>query len=81
MWGWAMHHYSWNVSGGRTNEWRQGKGDALKYNEEEWYELLHEADRIDGMISDCWNVMGEIDRAHRVKLVVDEWGAWYRPGT
>jgi len=81
MWGWAMHHYSWNVSGGRTNEWRQGKGDALKYNEEEWYELLNEADRIDGMISDCWNVMGEIDRAHRVKLVVDEWGAWYRPGT
>ena len=81
MWGWAMHHYSWNVSGGRTSEWRQGKGDALRYNEEEWYELLHEADRIDGMISDCWNVMGEIDRAHRVKLVVDEWGAWYRPGT
>ena len=25
--------------------------------------------------------MGEIDRRHRVKLVVDEWGAWYKPGT
>jgi len=81
MWGWAMHHYSWNVSGGRTNEWTQGKGDAVNYNEEEWYELLHEADKIDGMIADCWNVMGETDRAHRVKLVVDEWGAWYKPGT
>ena len=81
MWGWAMHHYSWNVSGGRTNEWFKGKGDAVNYNEEEWYELLHEADKIDGMISDCWNVMGETDRAHRVKLVVDEWGAWYTPGT
>jgi len=25
--------------------------------------------------------MGEIDRQHRVKLIVDEWGAWYKPGT
>jgi alpha-N-arabinofuranosidase len=25
--------------------------------------------------------MAETDRQHRVKLVVDEWGAWYRPGT
>ena len=25
--------------------------------------------------------MGEVDRAHRVKLVVDEWGSWHRPGT
>jgi alpha-N-arabinofuranosidase len=33
------------------------------------------------MINDCWNVMGEIDRNHRVKLVVDEWGAWYKPGS
>jgi len=81
LWGWAMHHYSWNVSGGRTTEWSKGKGDAVNYNDEEWYELLHEADRVDGMITDCWNVMGEMDRAHRVKLVVDEWGAWYRPGS
>ncbi|PWT88274.1 MAG: alpha-L-arabinofuranosidase [Blastocatellia bacterium] len=81
MWGWAMHHYSWNVSGGRTNDWREGKGDAVNYQDEEWYELLHEADRVDSMISDCWNVMGEIDRTHRVKLVVDEWGAWYKPGS
>ncbi len=60
MWGWAMHHYSWNVSSGRTTDWFQGKGDAVNYNEEEWYELLHEADRIEGMITECWNVMGEI---------------------
>ncbi len=81
MWGWAMHHYSWNVSAGRTNDWFQGKGDAVNYNEEEWYELLREADKIDGMISDCWNVMGEIDRNHRIKLVVDEWGSWFKQGS
>src|SRR5678815_100144 len=81
MWGWAMHHYSWNVSGGRTNDWQKGKGDAVNYNEEEWYELLREADRMESMITDHWNVMGEIDRTHRAKLVVDEWGAWFRPGS
>ncbi len=81
MWGWAMHHYSWNVSSGRTSDWFQGKGDAVKYSDEEWYEMLREADRIDTMISDHWNVMGEIDRAHRVKLVVDEWGTWFKPGS
>ena len=81
MWGWALHHYSWNVSGGRTNDWRQGKGDALKYPVDEWYELLREADRIESLITDHWLVMAETDRQHRVKLVVDEWGAWYRPGT
>ena len=81
MWGWALHHYSWNVSGGRTSDWRQGKGDALKYPEEEWYELLHEADRMESLITDHWEVMSESDRQHRVKLVVDEWGSWYRPGS
>ena len=81
MWGWALHHYSWNVSGGRTNDWRQGKGDALKYPVEEWYELLSEADKMETLITDHWAVMGEFDRQHRVKLVVDEYGAWYKPGT
>jgi len=81
MWGWALHHYSWNVSGGRTTDWRQGKGDALNFPEEEWYELLSQADQMDSLITNHWNVMGEIDRTHRVKLVVDEWGSWYKPGT
>lgn len=81
MWGWALHHYSWNVSGGRTSDWRQGKGDALKYPDEEWYELLREADRMETLITDHWEVMSESDRQHRVKLVVDEWGSWYKPGS
>ena len=81
MWGWGLHDYSWNVSGGRTNDWRQGKGDSLNYPDEEWYELLNQGDQIESLITNQWVVMGESDRAHRIKLVVDEWGAWYRPGT
>jgi alpha-L-arabinofuranosidase len=25
--------------------------------------------------------MGEVDKEHHVKLVVDEWGPWYKPGS
>ncbi len=81
MWGWALHHYSWNVTGGRTNNWFEGKGDAVKYPDDEWYELLSEANRMENLIIDHWAIMGEFDRQHRVKLVIDEWGAWYKPGS
>jgi alpha-N-arabinofuranosidase len=81
MWGWALHHYSWNVTGGRTTNWFEGKGDAVKYPNDEWFELLSEANRVEQLITDNWALMGEFDRQHRVKLVVDEWGAWYKPGS
>ncbi|MBI1764586.1 MAG: alpha-L-arabinofuranosidase [Acidobacteria bacterium] len=81
MWGWALHHYSWNVSQGRTTDWYQGKGEGLNYPDVEYYELLAHADQMESLITDHWSVMGEFDRQHRVKLVVDEWGAWYKPGS
>lgn len=81
MWGWALHHYSWNVSQGRTTDWYQGKGEGLNYPDVEYYELLAHADQMENLITDHWSVMGEFDRQHRVKLVVDEWGAWYKPGS
>jgi alpha-N-arabinofuranosidase len=81
LWGWALHHYSWNVSRGATTEWVAGKGDALNFTNDEWYELLSQADLMDGLITGHWAVMGEVDRRRRVKLVVDEWGAWHKGGT
>jgi hypothetical protein len=81
LWGWGLHHYSWNTSRGATTDWYEGKGDAVQFSSDEWYELLNEADRLDGLIAGHWAVMGELDRRHRVKLVVDEWGAWYRDGS
>jgi alpha-N-arabinofuranosidase len=81
LWGWGLHHYSWNTSRGATTDWYEGKGDAIRFSTDEWYELLNEADRVDGLIDGHWAVMGELDRRHRVKLVVDEWGAWYREGS
>jgi alpha-N-arabinofuranosidase len=81
IFGWGLHHYAWNVSQGRTNDWFAGKGDALNFDPGQYYELLREADRMESLITQHWTIMGEYDRQHRVKLVVDEWGAWYKPGS
>jgi len=81
VYGWALHHYAWNLSRGRTSDWDQGKGDAVKFDAVDWYELLREGDRMEGLINGHWQVMGEEDPEHWVKLVVDEWGPWYKPGS
>jgi alpha-N-arabinofuranosidase len=81
FYGWALHHYSWNLSRGATDDWEKGKGDALEFGIEEWYEMLREADKTESLVKETWDAMGEFDKNHRVKLVVDEWGAWYKPGT
>ena len=81
IYGWGLHHYAWNLGLGKTNDWFAAKGDALKFNDAEYYELLREADRMESLINQHWTIMGEYDRQHRVKLVVDEWGAWYKPGS
>jgi alpha-N-arabinofuranosidase len=79
--GMALHHYAWNLSRGKTQEWDAAKGDALKFETVDWYELLREGQRMEGLITGHWQVLSEIDRNHQVKLIVDEWGPWYRPGS
>lgn len=81
LYGWGLHHYSWNVSLGKTNDWVAGKGDAVDFNAAQYYELLKAAAGVESLIDQHWTVMGQYDRQHRVKLVVDEWGAWHKPGT
>jgi alpha-N-arabinofuranosidase len=36
---------------------------------------------MESLIVKHWAAMGEIDTEHRVKLAVDEWGAWHEAGT
>lgn len=77
----ALHFYAWNLSRGRTQDWEKGKGDAVNFDPVDWYELLREGDRMEGLIEGHWQVMGEFDKQHHIKLVVDEWGPWYKPGS
>ena len=81
VYAWALHHYSWNLSRGKNNDWNSGKGDAVNFDPVDWYELLREGGRIEEMITGHWQVMGETDKEHKVKLAVDEWGPWYKPGS
>jgi alpha-N-arabinofuranosidase len=81
VWGLSVHHYAWNLSRGKTEDWDAGKGDALKFDPIDWYELCKETDRIEKIILDHWTALAEFDVDHKIKLVVDEYGPWYRPGT
>jgi alpha-L-arabinofuranosidase len=81
LWGWSVHHYSTNVSGGRSDDWNESKGPAVGFNREQWFELLKEGDRLDGFIDGHARVLDEFDRERRVKLAIDEWGSWHRPGS
>jgi alpha-N-arabinofuranosidase len=81
VYGFALHHYAWNLSRGRTQNWVEGKGDAVKFEAVDWYELLREGQRMESLINTHWQIMAENDPEHSIKLVVDEWGPWYRPGS
>jgi alpha-N-arabinofuranosidase len=71
LYGWALHYYCGSA----------GKGQAIDFEVNDWYELLAKADLMESLIKQHWSAMGEVDKEHRVKLVVDEWGAWHQPGT
>jgi alpha-L-arabinofuranosidase len=81
IYGMALHHYAWNLSRGKTDDWVAAKGDALQFDAVDWYELLREGQRMEGLVTGHWQVLSEFDPAHKVKLVVDEWGPWYKPGS
>lgn len=67
VYGTALHYYC-----GTT-----GTGAADQFTPAEWYELLFKANRMEQLITNHWQIMGEVDKDRRVKLVVDEWGAWH----
>ena len=68
IYGLSMHYYC-----GTT-----GNGNSLKYSNDEWYEMLRLADVMESLVPQHWQAMGDYDKQHKVKLVVDEWGAWHR---
>jgi alpha-N-arabinofuranosidase len=81
VWGLSLHYYSWNLSRGRTQNWFEGKGDAVNFQPVDWYELMKEAAKLEDLIEGHWQIMNEFDAKRRIKLVVDEWGPWYKPGS
>lgn len=64
--GWALHYY--------TGQRRSAKLPAN--SPDRFYDVLEAGLRMDTLIEEHWKVMGEFDKEHRTKLVVDEWGVW-----
>ena len=56
-------------------------GDALDFDEPVYYDMLARAAFMERIITDSWAALGETDKNHRVKIVMDEWGAWYSKST
>jgi len=58
-------------------------GTATEYTDDQWYELLERALRVEGVVARHRAMMDEFDPDRRIGLVVDEWGAWHpvTPGT
>ena len=63
--GWSMHYYT-------------DLPEALEFTAEDVYPGYELADRMEKIMLDHWTAMGVYDRNHSVKLVVDEYGPWYR---
>ncbi len=71
VYGSALHYYCGT----------SGKGQATDFTMDDWYSLLAKSNRMEDLINTHWKIMGEIDTEHRVKLCVDEWGAWHQTAT
>jgi alpha-N-arabinofuranosidase len=84
LWGLSVHYYT---SGSPK---KFAAGDALAFNDDEFYDLLTRGTLMDKVITDHWTAISnatpnalanERSSGFGVKLVVDEWGAWYGKGT
>ncbi len=70
--GFALHYYT---------DFRQTSEDGARFDGKGWYAVLHKGAHIEQVIDQHWAIMGKYDREHHTKLVIDEWGNWYRGGT
>jgi len=81
LWGLSIHYYT---SGSAA---RFADGDALQFSADEHYDLLTRGSLMEKIVTDHWSAMGNLPGQPKspgqpqVKLVVDEWGAWYGKGT
>jgi len=71
-WGMSIHYY-----GGFNKDigWPQ------TFTEEQWYRLMFYSAYMKNIVDDHRAAMDEFDPERKIKLVIDEWGAWYHGGS
>lgn len=52
-------------------------GTATEYTNDQWLELLAKASAVEGIITGHRSLMDQYDPERKIKLVLDEWGAWH----
>ncbi len=67
--GMSFHHYT------------QPVGDAIRYTDDEWYGLLRNAKEVETLIRRHHAVTVAYGMQDRMRLVIDEWGAWHPGGS
>jgi alpha-L-arabinofuranosidase len=69
--GFSLHFYS---------DFRNHAMRVADFTAAEWYAVLLEGFRTGDVIEAHWAAMSRYDPQHVTKLVIDEWGVWYKPG-
>jgi alpha-N-arabinofuranosidase len=74
--GLSLHYYT------LPGDWKN-KGSATDFGEDDWFNTLKKALRMDELVQKHGEIMDRYDPEKRVGLIVDEWGTWYdvEPGT
>lgn len=68
----SLHHYALVTKPGETRP-------ATGFNVSEWYSLLQSAIKMEELIVNHSKIINQYSNKKDIKLVVDEWGAWYTP--
>lgn len=73
----TLHYYT--VPG---EDWEH-KGSAADFSKEDYYRTIERCLKMEELIDHHTQIMNRYDPAHRVGLIVDEWGNWFdvEPGT
>lgn len=66
-----LHHYTIQGS------WETHKGQAVDFDEGDWFELMDRALEMDEIIKGHKKMMDKHDPEKRVWLIVGEWGTWH----
>jgi len=75
--GLSVHYYA-------VRNWQEGmKGSATKFSDQEYYEALSQALRIEDCLVKHMKIMDKYDPKKRIGFLIDEWGTWWEvePGT
>jgi alpha-N-arabinofuranosidase len=75
MQGLALHYYTFGK--------KSGQPSATEFDERGWFNVLHQAVKIEELVARHSTIMDQFDPQKKVALVVDEWGTWHEvePGT